>query len=141
MLTGCFVLHYYFDVYDWRESLLIRGVSREDALMTFPQPGDLAGDPTLLVMISGNSQTGRDSLANLVVHKIKRATNEKPVVVSVRLGFDAKSNALNTATLFVDAFEIDAERHRRGMKPELAEPHAEVGDGRFIGNGRMGVVA
>jgi hypothetical protein len=103
------VLHYYFDVYDWRESLLIRGVSREDALMTFPQPGDLAGDPTLLVMISGNSQTGRDSLANLVVHKIKRATNEKPVVVSVRLGFDAKSNALNTATLFVDAFEIDAD--------------------------------
>src|ERR1051325_2077444 len=64
------VLPFYFDVYDWTSSNWIRDLSATLGLRVFPTPRTLPRAGALMVLISGSMETGLDSLANLVLHKI-----------------------------------------------------------------------
>src|SRR4051812_42239951 len=75
---------YYFDLYDWKESTVFGGFSRQGLLNKFPNRSDLQEDGCLLVLISGTSQTGRGSLVNLILRKIEIARGKPPLTISVR---------------------------------------------------------
>src|SRR5262245_61591385 len=60
---------YYFDVYEWKESKDLVGPLGNGDLTTFPRRDDLADHgPALILISSREGQTGRTSLANLVLH-------------------------------------------------------------------------
>src|SRR5438105_1263054 len=63
------LLNYYFNVYDWRNSSLLGGLSRENGLQEFPRPDDLRHKGPILILVSGTGQTGRSSLVNLILYK------------------------------------------------------------------------
>jgi hypothetical protein len=104
------VVQYYFDVYDWTASHLIRELSRTDALRVFPTPRDLPRKSALMVLISGEMQTGQDSLANLLLHKIRRMGGQLPLVVDVELdGRDKARNVARVARRIITVFDLDRE--------------------------------
>ena len=74
------VVPFYFDVYDWTASDLVRDLSKQHALCTFPTSRTLPGSG-LLMLISGSRETGLDSLANLLLHKIKLTADGKALLI------------------------------------------------------------
>jgi hypothetical protein len=102
------VVPFYFDVYDWSASDLVRGLSEQEALSTFPTPRTLPGTSGLLVLISGDQETGLDSLANLVIHKIKLTSQGKePIVIDVELeGRDKVRNVAAVARRIIDRVDV-----------------------------------
>jgi hypothetical protein len=103
------VVPLYFDVYDWSYSPLIGGLSPKDALERFPGPQSLLSDSPLLILISGTGQTGLDSMANLILHKIKLSTeeDEEPLVCEVVLeDRDKVRNVEAAARAFIEAVEF-----------------------------------
>jgi|SRR5262245_6768251 len=94
-------LNYYYDLYDWRYSQLIRGLSTHIAFERFPTADDLAEPKSLLILITGRDNTGRESLRNLILHKIREQTGQAPLNVPVVLnGREPAPNAKTIANLF-----------------------------------------
>jgi hypothetical protein len=91
------VLPYYFDLYDWTSSNLVRELSSQLALAVFPTARTLPRSAALMVLISGSMETGLDSFANLVLHKIKLTTGHPPLVVDLSL--DSRDKARNVASV------------------------------------------
>jgi hypothetical protein len=100
------VLAFYFDVYDWTSSHLVGGLSEQHALAKFPEPRMLPSDAPLTILISGARQTGLDSLANLIVHKIEKSVPQDCLVCEVELeSRDKAKNVLAVARSIMDAIE------------------------------------
>jgi hypothetical protein len=62
------VINYYYDVYDWSESASVQGLAPPQGLTSFPKTVD--PERPLFVIVSGTRSSGRDSLINLILHKI-----------------------------------------------------------------------
>ena len=80
--------NYYFDLYDWTRSSTVRKVSPQDPQYAFPDAGMLATPESILVLIAGSNQTGRESLRNLILHKFEQATlpaNRPPILTEIEL--------------------------------------------------------
>lgn len=106
------VIPYYFDVYDWSQSTLVGELSAQEGLRRFPEPRTLPG-VGLLVLISGDRESGLDSLANLVLHKIRRMSSgpqQKPtIVVEVELeGRDKNRNVETVASEIINCIKFCA---------------------------------
>jgi hypothetical protein len=100
------LLHYYFDLYDWSESPMIGGISQVKAFDRFPEDIDLNQDGTMLVLLSGTSQTGRDSLANLILFAIEKKLDKKPFMVLAELDdLSREQNIKDLARLFISSLE------------------------------------
>src|SRR4051794_29118131 len=84
-LTDEAVLPLYYDLYDWTASRLIGRLSAGEGLGTFPTEQILSGDTPLLVIASGAGQTGLDSLANLILYKIRTASGQQPLLCDIPL--------------------------------------------------------
>ena len=85
----------YFDIYDWTSSHLVRELSMQDVLRVFPTERTLRQNGALMVMMSGAMESGLDSLANLILHKIRLTTGRIPIVVDGIL--DSKDKVRNVA--------------------------------------------
>ena len=97
------LLNYYFDVYDWSDSALVRGLSTTAAgLQNFPGPGD--PNLPLLILVSGFASTGRDSLINLIIHKIHSTHSAEPLSVRSDVSEDAEESVRNIALDFITAW-------------------------------------
>ncbi len=102
------VLPLYFDSYNWDHSLLVRDLSADNAFDTFPTRATLVNDSRLMIIISGSRQTGRDSLANLLLHKIGEETGKRLLLCELPLeGRDKSRNTAAVATAIMDAVEFD----------------------------------
>lgn len=75
------VINYYYDVYDWSASSAVHGLTPVHGLQLFPKAAD--PDRPLLVVVSGTRSSGRDSLINLILHKIGCLHDASPRVLSV----------------------------------------------------------
>lgn len=105
-------LSYYYDLYDWTYSQHIRGLSTKVAFEHFPSANDLADPKSLLVMITGRDNTGRESLRNLILHKIKEQTGHPPLIVKVELqGHTSADNAKIIANLFYVTYELEESKN------------------------------
>jgi len=130
------VVAFYFDVYDWTASDLVGGLSTQQALARFPTPRTLPGTG-LLVLISGSRETGLDSLANLVLHKIRlTGGGQPPLVVDVELeGRDKARNVAAVARRIITRVEFgqpqipDGEKIARRMEAQYDRVSKEQ-DGR-----------
>ena len=89
------VVNFYFDVYDWTASHLVRDLSMQDALRIFPTERTLRQNGGLMVIMSGAMESGLDSLANLVLHKIRLTIGHMPIIVDGTL--DSKDKVRNVA--------------------------------------------
>lgn len=96
------VLSLFFDVYEWKDSVLIGDISPKDGLQRFPDAHTLRADAPLMVIASGAGQTGLNSLANLVVFKAEQAWGREALQCRVQLGGrDALQNLPVTATRLI----------------------------------------
>jgi hypothetical protein len=99
------LLSYYFDLYDWRDSPLVRQISRLDAFDRFERAKDR--QPTM-VLVSGTGGTGRGSLTNLVLYKINEVHAETPIVVEVNFSsFSRKLNLPQVASTFITVYSAE----------------------------------
>src|SRR5579864_3612743 len=81
-------LSYYFDLYDWDRSPLLQRISPTEGLAVFPEDRAFAGSGSMLILIAGSNQTGRESLRNLILHKITQETptqDQPPIVTELEL--------------------------------------------------------
>jgi len=132
------ILSYYFDVYDWTTSNLIRGLSPLDAFTTFPTPRTLSGNGPLLVIISGARQTGLDSLANLILHKIQLSSANPPIVCDIVLEGRDRTSALSaTARQIISCVRFARPElpNSKSIATDLQESYdtarKDAGSGRF----------
>lgn len=100
------VMSLFFDVYDWSNSPFLTGLTRGRGFSSFPTARTLPTDAPLLVLISGPSHSGLDSLANLVTFSVADALGRPLIETCVRLeGRDAGRNTLKIAKSLVDDVE------------------------------------
>src|ERR1051326_4587296 len=91
-------LKIYYDVYDWSDSTFIRDLSPDTALKKFPDVGSLPAKP--LILVSGGQSSGRDSLVNLINHKIKLVHGVEPFVMRSKLAINNKDSVRVLANNF-----------------------------------------
>lgn len=75
------VINYYFDVYDWSESTAVQGLVLPQGLTSFPKAVD--PEHPLFIIVSGTRSSGRDSLINLILHKIGSLHGMVPRMLAV----------------------------------------------------------
>jgi hypothetical protein len=92
------VLPFYFDIYDWNFSTLARDISPTKGLVSFPDPRTQPSDSAFMFLLLGCRESGLDSLANLILLKIKEvASGLEPLIVEVELA--GREKAKNVATV------------------------------------------
>lgn len=102
------VLRLFFDIYDWNDSPLVKGLSKQSGIANFPDKRTLPSDAPLMVLISGPSHSGLDSLANLVSFKVAEKTGRPLLETCVALeGRDAARNVLLVANVLIDDVEYN----------------------------------
>jgi hypothetical protein len=101
------VLKCYFDVYDWKQSPLVGELSPARVLARFPSTRTLPGNGLMLIL-SGLRDSGLDSLANLVLHKIQKdCGGQIPLVVNVDLKVrDLVQNSATIARRIINRVEL-----------------------------------
>jgi len=104
------LLSYYFDVYDWTSASQLGGFGAAEGLKSMPVRGDAPGAMPVLILVSGPSESGRSSLANLLVFEIAKACAAEPFVCPI--AFDSYNQAeccLAMANAFIDRIELTTE--------------------------------
>jgi hypothetical protein len=100
---------YYFDLYDWARSPLLQKISPTQALDVFLNPSLVAAAEAMLVLITGSNQTGRESLRNLILHKIALATpqaDRPPIVTELDLEEGNRAEIVKQiATMFMYTYQ------------------------------------
>jgi hypothetical protein len=106
------VLPLYFDIYDWEFSGLARGISPTAGLSSFPDPAIQPADGAFMFLLSGRRESGRDSLANLILMKIRDITGSDPLIVEAELeGREKAKNVATVAKQLLDTLRIEAGPH------------------------------
>lgn len=94
------LIEFYFDLYDWSNSTQLQKISRMIDLEVFPATADVENQAAM-VIISGDSDCGRRSLKNLILHKIRTQFGEPPIETDASLStLNPAENAKEVATLF-----------------------------------------
>jgi hypothetical protein len=91
------VVQLYFDIYDWSYSSLVGKISSQEVLEVFPERRTRQSDEAFMILMSGCRESGLNSLANLILQKIKLADHAIPLVVEVEL--EGREKARNVATV------------------------------------------
>jgi hypothetical protein len=116
------VISFYHDVYDWRKSSLIRQISPQDLFTHFPTKTQIDDTGALMVMITGYDNTGRESLQNLILHKIKAQYNKPPIVVKVTLVINLLESLKRIRTLFAFTYSKEERRPtRKGLSAAVTD--------------------
>ena len=92
---------YYYDLYDWSSSNQVGPLDSAQIVQNFPTPEDLVNFGPLLTIIAGPEHSGRESLRNLLLHKVEQQSGE-PLVINVTLeGGDRAQIVKQVAELFM----------------------------------------
>lgn len=92
---------YYFDLYDWSGSNQIGPLDPAQILARFPTPADLVNFGSLLTILAGQEHSGRESLRNLLLHKITQQAGPPLVINLVLEGGDRSQIVKQVAELFM----------------------------------------
>ena len=102
-------LSYYVDVYKWEKSPVLQRISCDNVLEVFPDDKALDAAGSLLVLIAGANQTGKESLRNLILHKLERegaAANNPPIVTELELQEGDRADSIRQiGTMFAYTYE------------------------------------
>ncbi len=75
---------YYYDLYDWSGSEQIGPLDPGQVVQSFPSPEDLVNFGSLLTILAGAEHSGRESLRNLLLHRIEQQST-KPLIIKVKI--------------------------------------------------------
>lgn len=116
------LLRLYFNLYNWEKSASVSGLDREKVLSKFPDEVSLKESNGLLILIVGGKSEGRESLQNLILHKINLEHGvNTPVLIKATLdGQDQVENVKLIARNFL-----------RRLKREIEEDDYKDLDGLF----------
>jgi len=92
---------YYYDLYDWSGSSQVGPLDPAQIVRRFPAPADLVNFGSLLTIIAGPEHSGRESLRNLLLHKIGQQTGLPLVINLVLEGGDRGQIVKQVAELFM----------------------------------------
>ncbi len=95
-------LNFYFDLYDWRDQDQVGKIGQDGRIREFP---DRFGQPGMIIVISGGSQTGRSSLENLLLFEVKARSKTKPIRTEFKI--EISSNKVVAAHNFALTFVSD----------------------------------
>jgi hypothetical protein len=94
-------LVYYYDLYDWSGSAQVGPLDPAQVIQQFPTREDLVNFGSLLTILAGPEHCGRESLRNLLLHKI-RQQNGPPLIINLELeGGDRGQIVKQVAELFM----------------------------------------
>jgi hypothetical protein len=121
-------IDFYFDFYDWKRSDLIQFISKQTAFQKFTAVTALRDPKSLLIIIQGSDGTGRESLRNLILHKVNEESGgSAPVVVETELdSFHHAENIKQIARTFYDAY--DNSKYTQPTRAELKTIYDEEKD-------------
>jgi hypothetical protein len=92
---------YYYDLYDWSGSSQVGPLDAARLVQSFPEPADLVNFGPLLTILAGADHSGRESLRNLLLHKIGQQLGP-PLMISLTLeGGDRSQIVKQVAELFL----------------------------------------
>jgi len=98
-------IDFYFDFYDWQQSDLIQHISKQNLFQKFPALASLRDPKSLLIVIQGADGTGRESLRNLILHKIQEESGVPPVIAEINLdSFNHADNIKEIALTFYHSY-------------------------------------
>src|SRR6267154_5608018 len=111
------LVRFYFDIYNWDRSKLVNGLDRTKLLDRFPDATSLKESKGILILISGEDAAGRESLQNLILHKIElENAGKKPLLINVNLdGLKQTANVKLIARRFCRVYK----------REEFLEPDAD----------------
>jgi hypothetical protein len=99
----------YVDVYRWEKSPLLQRISGNQLLEVFPDDKTIDAAGSMMVLIAGDNQTGKESLRNLILHKLQRdgaAANAEPIVTELELQEGDRAESIRQiATMFAYTYE------------------------------------
>lgn len=100
---------YYVDVYKWEKSPVLQRISCDKLLDVFPDDKDIDAAGSMLVLIAGANQTGKESLRNLILHKLQRdgvAAGAAPIVTELELQEGDRADSIRQiGTMFAFTYE------------------------------------
>jgi hypothetical protein len=91
--------YFYFDHYLWQGS--IRNISPNTAFVTFPTKAEMVNQGPLMVLISGSDNTGRESLRNLILHRIGTDFGPPVPIQATLAGLNHAQNIRSIAEIFL----------------------------------------
>jgi len=96
---------YYYDIYNWVKAGPVVGPSPAGLVTLPPQKPS----QPLLVLVSGTGKTGRDSMVNLLLYRIRSShPATTPIVVEAPLSSAQKSeNLKSVANLFITVYGVE----------------------------------
>lgn len=92
---------YYYDLYDWSGSSQIGPLDPVQIVREFPAPEDLVNFGSLLTIIAGAEHSGRESLRNLLLHKISNQSGPPLMINLVLEGGERSQIVKQVAELFM----------------------------------------
>lgn len=97
------LLRLYFNLYNWEKSAVVSGLDREKVLSKFPDEVSLKESNGILILIAGGKFEGRESLQNLILHKINlnHAANPPLLIKAPLDGLNQVQNVSLIARNFV----------------------------------------
>lgn len=105
---------YYYDLYEWSGSTQIGPLDSAQIFRRFPAPDDVLNLGSLLVILAGPEHSGRESLRNLLLHKIGRQTDE-PLLINLGLeGGDRGQVVKQVAELFMLKYPMYFDKPTQG---------------------------
>lgn len=117
---------FYFDHYNWDKSTIIQRISKDKKnkiFDKFPDVNDLENNSSTMVLITGSDSednTGRESLNNLILHKIQKELEKfqiKPLIVEVELlSKKQEENITTIAELFMAIYEDEEPEEKEKIK-------------------------
>lgn len=94
-------LAYYYDLYDWSRSSQIGPLDPAQIVRRFPASDDLVNFGSLLTIVAGPDHSGRESLRNLLLHRIRQQTSAPLIIDLVLEGGDRGQIVKQVAELFM----------------------------------------
>jgi hypothetical protein len=92
---------YYYDLYDWSGSDQVGPLDPVEIVRSFPPPEELVNFGPLMTILAGTEHSGRESLRNLLIHKIEKLSGP-PIVIDLLLeGADRGQIVKQAAELFM----------------------------------------
>jgi hypothetical protein len=117
------ITSFYFDIYDWKNSLTIRGLSNQDGFLKFPNIDELKDNhETLVVIVSGYSDSGVRSLVNMVRFKASKTASQPPLFFYPPLegrGHDKAGLAKTIVDFFIQKYVSEGTKSSKPSKASL----------------------
>jgi hypothetical protein len=92
---------YYYDLYDWSGSSQVGPLDPAQIIQRFPSPADLVNFGSLLTILAGTEHSGRESLRNLLLHRIGQQVGPPLTINLVLEGGDRAQIVKQVAELFM----------------------------------------